>query len=314
VILLVLAAAVPGLFWDAPPDTAPALREAGITSIQVPAAQYNAWKDASGLSVSPADLRRTAKALPPTVQYRANEASATRAPWLVSNGWRFLRNPAATFLYDVHGGQSALAAAEAYCFGGAALIHTDSGGLKPFAEMVEFLRSLGGNDAPSVADIGFVDDGSSAAGEVMNMMVRNNLLFRLVPERARSTDPHLKITVRLGSKEYPLEEAKNPSLTAHEVRAHLTDDRRSLRIYGSPVVVARLTVTSGGVRVHLLNYAGVERKVDGVRVRVLGSYPKHHLSAAGSPQVELLDYAAGGDATEFTLPELKTYAVVDLSR
>ena len=313
-ILLVLAAAVPGLLWDAPPDTAPALRDAGITSIQVPAAQYNAWKDAAGLAVSPADLRKVAKALPPSVQYRANEASATRTPWLVSNGWRFLRNPAGSFLYDVHGAQSALAAAEAFCFGGTALVHTDAGGLKPLAEMLGFLRSLGGNDTPVVADIGFVDDGSSAAGEVMNMMVRNNLLFRLVPERRHSPDPQLKITVRLGSKEFPLEEAKNPGMTAHEVRARLTDDRRSLRIYGSPVVVARITATADGVRVHLLNYAGAERKVDGIRVRVLGRYPKHHVAAAGSPQEELLDYAADADATEFTLPELKTYAVVDLSR
>jgi hypothetical protein len=30
--------------------------------------------------------------------------------------------------------------------------------------------------------------------------------------------------------------------------------------------------------------------------------------------VELLDYSAEPDATEFTLPELKTYAAVDLWR
>jgi hypothetical protein len=49
-------------------------------------------------------------------------------------------------------------------------------------------------------------------------------------------------------------------------------------------------------------------------VRVLGRYEKHHLAAAGSPQEELLDYTTERDATEFTLPELKTYAVIDLSR
>jgi hypothetical protein len=49
-------------------------------------------------------------------------------------------------------------------------------------------------------------------------------------------------------------------------------------------------------------------------VRVLGQYAKHRLAAAGSPQAELLDYSVDSAATEFTLPELKTYAVIDLSR
>jgi hypothetical protein len=64
----------------------------------------------------------------------------------------------------------------------------------------------------------------------------------------------------------------------------------------------------------LLNYAGAERKVDGLRVRVLGRYPNHRIAAAGSPGEQLLDYTLEPDATEFTLPELKTFAVIDLSR
>jgi len=54
--------------------------------------------------------------------------------------------------------------------------------------------------------------------------------------------------------------------------------------------------------------------VDGLRVRVLGAYKQHRLLAAGSPNEELLDYTVEPDATEFTLPELKSYAVVDLSK
>jgi len=314
VMLLFLAAVLPGLLWDQPPDTAPVLREAGIAGIQVPAAQSEAWKDIAGFSVQTVELRNTVKVLAPAVLYRANQASATRSPWLVSNGWRFLRNPHGRFLYEVRGPQAALAAAEAFCFGGDALVHPDPAGLKPFAEMLDFLRGLGESDNTAVADIGFIDDGSATAGEVMNMMVRENLLFKLVPQPGRKPDPSVKLTVQLGSREFPLEEAKNPGMTAHEVRARLTDEKRSIRIYGSAVVVARLTVLPAGVRVHLLNYAGAERKVDGLRVRVLGQYPKHRLAAAGSPQEELLDYASDADATEFTLPELKTYAVIDLSR
>ena len=313
-MMLLMLAVLPGLFWDEPPDTAPALREAAIAAIQVPAAQLEAWKQAGQISVQAADLRNAVKVPPPAVQYRPNEASATHSPWLVSNGWRFLRNPQVRFLYETRGAQAALAAAEAFCFGGDALVHADRSGLKPFAEMLGFLRGLGANGGPSLADIGFIDDGSATAGEVMNMMVRDNLLFQVFARPPRPADPHLKLIVRLGSSQFPLEDAKNPGTAAHEVRAQLTDDKRSLRIYGSAVVVARLTASPAGVRVHLLNYAGAQRKVDGLRVRVLGQYPKHRLAAAGSPQEELLDYTVDADATEFTLPELKTYAVIDLSR
>jgi hypothetical protein len=54
--------------------------------------------------------------------------------------------------------------------------------------------------------------------------------------------------------------------------------------------------------------------VEGIRVRVLGQYPKHQLSLADGAGVELLDYSVEPDATEFTLPELKMYAVIDLLR
>lgn len=309
-MLLLLAAALPGLLWDGPPDTAAALREAGVAHIQVSAAQVDAWKGVSGISVEAADLKGAVRLPAPGVQYRPNEASATRLAWLISSGWRFLRAPRNRYYYEAQGAKAALAAAEAFCFGGNAIVRADAAGLKPFAEMLEFLRGLGANDAPAVADIGFIDDGSSTAGEVMNLMVRNNLLFRPVSK----PDPLLKLNVRLGSKEFPLEDAKDPGRVAHEVRATLTDDRRSLRIYGSTVVVARLTTSPDGVRVHLLNYAGAERKVDGVRIRVVGRYAKHRLAAAGSPQEDLLDFTTEPDATEFTLPELKTYAVIDLSR
>jgi hypothetical protein len=310
-MMLLALALLPGLLWDEPPESVEALREAGITGIYVPAERYTAWKQAGGqFPAQPADIHQMVKLPAPAVLYRANVASATSAPWLVSSGWRFLRNTQDHFLYEAQGTQAALAAAEAFCFGGSALVHTDRAGLKPFAEMIEFLRGLGESDTAPVADIGFIDDGSPTAGEVMNLMVRDTLLFKVVS----GSGPQLKLAVRLGSKEFPREDAKNPAMAAHEIRAQLTDERRSIRIYGSAVVVARLTALPDGLRVHLLNYAGAERKVDGLRVRVLGQYPKHRVAAAASPQAELLDYSVDSGATEFTLSELKTYAVIDLSR
>jgi hypothetical protein len=239
-----------------------------------------------------------------------NEASATNAPWLVTNGWKFIRRPQERYYYDVTGRQATLAAAEAFSYGTNAMIRTDAAGLKPLAEMLDFLRTIPGESQSPVADIGYIDDGSAISGEVMNLLVRDNLLFRVVT----APDSRLKLNVKLGAKEYPLADAKNPGTVAHSVRSNLTDDKRSLRIYGSQVVVARLTGSVGHARLHLLNYAGANRKVDGVRVRVLGQYPKHQVWVADSAGVELLDYSVESDATEFTLPELKTYAVVDLSR
>jgi hypothetical protein len=308
--MLLLLAALPALFWDGAADTAPALRDAGIKQILVPAARLASWKGVGGIAAEAADPQSAVKVLPPTVNYRMNVAAATSSPWIVANGWRFIRRPVGRFYYDVTGKQAALAAAEAFCYGANAMIRTDAAGLKPLAEMLDFLRTITGEPLPPVADIGYIDDGSPASGEVMNLLVRDNLLFQLVA----SPDRRLKVNVKLGAKEYPLEDAKNPGTVAHAVRFNLTDEKRSMRIYGSQVVVARLTASPSRARIHLLNYAGASRKVDGIRVRVLGQYPKHQLWLAEGTGVELLDYTVEPDATEFTLPELKTYAVVELSR
>ena len=312
--MLLVLAALPALFWDAAPDTAPALQQAGIARILVPRGRLASWKDAAGITAEAADPESAVKLLAPTVNYRMQEATATAAPWVVANGWKILRHPESRYFYDVTGAQAALAAAEAFVYGANAMIHTDAAGLKPLADMLHFLGGLApagmGEPSPPVADIGYIDDGSPASGEVMNLLVRDNLLFKLVT----APDPSLKLNVRLGTPDYPLADAKNPGTVAHQVRYHLTDDKRSLRIYGSPVVVARLTGSGGHLRVQLLNYAGANRKIDGLRVRVLGRYPKHQLWLAGAEGVELQDYAVGSEATEFTLPLLNMYAVIDLSR
>ena len=308
--MLLLLAALPSLFWDGTPDTAPALRDAGIQQILVPAARLASWKGVADITAEGTDPQSAVKVIPPTVNYRMNEASATNAPWIMANGWRFIRRPDGRFYYDVAGRQAAIAAAEAFCYGVNAMIRTDAAGLQPLAGMLGFLRNITGEPLPPVADIGYIDDGTGISGEVMNLMVRDNLLFQLVA----SPDPRLKLNVKLGTKEYPLDQARNPGTMAHEVRANLTDAKRSVRIYGSQVVVARLTAAGGRARLHLLNYAGANRKVDAVRVRVLGEYSKHHLWLADGAGVELMDFSVEAGATEFTLPELKTYAVVDLSR
>jgi hypothetical protein len=63
----------------------------------------------------------------------------------------------------------------------------------------------------------------------------------------------------------------------------------------------------------LINYAGGERPVNGIRVRVLGRYSQQKIAAAGVDNAQLADVRVLGDATEFTVPEMNIYAVVDLS-
>jgi hypothetical protein len=307
---LALAALLPVLFWDGGPDTAAALRQAGIQRIAVPAGALAKWKSVDGLAAETADPQAAVKLIPPSVNYHMYDATATQAPWINSNGWRYLRNAGKRFYVDAPGAAAALAAAEAQMFAAGTMIHTDTAGLKPLGDMMAFLESLGGDSMPAVVNVGFIDDGTPMSGERMNMMVVRNLLFRPVAE----PDSHLDLNVRVGSKDYPEAAWHNPDLLEHVIRANLTDEKRLLRIYGSDVVIGRLTGSADRLRVHVLNYSGARRAVDGVRVRVLGSWPKHKAHIAGAPDAELADYSADASATEFTIPELKTYAVIDLSR
>lgn len=295
-MLLLLAAAAPTLFWDGGPEIAPALKDAGITRIAVPSARAEPWKSVSGIKADPVDLQGAVKLPTPQVNYRVDQASATRVPWLDSNGWRFLRQSATRFYYDVPGKAAALAAAEAFAFGVEALIGADADGIKPLGEMLGHLARLPDFEGTPVADFGVIDDGSPAAGEAMNLLVRNNLLFKLVS----APDPRLNLTVRLDAKD------ADPRMVVQKIRTDLTDEKRSVRIYGSSVVIARLTSAPSGVRIHLLNYASATRPVQSIRVRVLGRYPKHG--------AELLDYTVDSIATEFTVPELKIYSAIDLKR
>jgi len=235
---------------------------------------------------------------PPRVQYRINEASATLSPWIDSNGWRIIRTPGKSFFYQVTADAAALAAAEAFTYGADALISTDASGSKAVESMLDFLRKIPEIDQAPVADIGVVDDGSDAVGEIMNLLSRMNLLYGI--------DKKLRVNIRLGA------EAQNPSVLAHKVRSQLGDENRSLRIYGSEVVIARFTADSRQARIYLLNYSN--RAVRGLRVRVKGTYAKGDLRVFGIGDASPADWSNESGATEFTVPELGAFAVIDLSR
>ena len=187
-----------------------------------------------------------------------------------------------------------------------AILRIDPADVKPAADMLTFLATVPPLDLPAIADIGVVDDGSDVTGEVMNLLSRRNLLYRIVP----SPSPQLPLNVVIGSPAYSKEEASDPSAFALKVRRDLTDERRSLRLFGSEVVIARLTGDAQRVRLHVINYGG--RDVEGLRVRVRGVFRTGDALVAGLGHAALQDQTTSDGATEFSLPRLTTYAVVDL--
>jgi hypothetical protein len=61
---------------------------------------------------------------------------------------------------------------------------------------------------------------------------------------------------------------------------------------------------------HLLNYGG--REIEGLRIRLRGSHAEGAAFVAGQGRVVLEEHVRTGGATEFSLPRLANYAVIDL--
>jgi hypothetical protein len=306
VSLLALLATLPALYWTGPVETAPALREAGIERILVPPESLEAWKKAAFPATALSAAARSAREKLPTpgIQGQAALASATRTPWVFANGWRFVRKPRGQYAYETPAGRAALAAAEAFAYGADAVLETMPEDLGELGRMLALLREAPASDLPAVADIDLVDDGSPLVSEVMNLFARRNLLFRVATPGSRKA----ALTVELGAKEFPKQEAADPSAFALKVRRALGDERRSLRLYGSEVVIGRLTADATHTRLDLLNYGG--RDVVGLRVRLRGRHAPTAALVAGQGRVAVEEVAVTDEATEFTVARMGTYAVV----
>ncbi|MBA3711260.1 MAG: hypothetical protein H0W76_02290 [Pyrinomonadaceae bacterium] len=311
---LLFLLALPLLYWQGGVESAPALREAGVERLCVPPDMAESWRKA-GFSVVPmsqVEFASREKLLTPGIAARADVASPTRSPWVNANGWRILRDSSRDgidkYHYDLPAGKALLAAAEAFAYGADVILKIDPSDLEEFGRMLSFLRQLPKDDLPTLADLAVVDDGSTLAGEVMNLLARRNLLFRVSPTPLSQ----FRFNIKLGTEEYPKKEAKDPSLFALKIRRLLTDEQRRLRIYGSEVVICRLTGDDSRVRMHLLNYGG--REIAGLRIRLRGAYAKGEVFVDGSGRMQLTDYALTDGATEFSLPKMETYAVIDLPK
>jgi hypothetical protein len=269
----------------------------------------DAWR-AAGFSVRPlteSDLAAREKLPPPGIIARAGLASPTRSPWIVANGWRFTRHPETKYVYDVPAGKAALAAAEVFAYGADAVMTIDPADLGNLGAMLTFLEGLPAADLPAPADLAVVDDGSATTGEVMNLLARRNLQFQVV--KAPST--RFRINVAMGSPEYPAEDAADPSAFALKIRRLLTDEQRSVRVYGSEVVICRLTGDARRIRLHLINYGG--REIEGLRIRLRGAYRDGEAHVVGVGRLPLEDHVVADGATEFSVARIATYAAIDLT-
>jgi hypothetical protein len=307
---LLLLAALPTLYWPWPVETAPALEQAGIERMAMPEENVAAWQGAGFNVVAVGEDERASRVqveTPGTVRGRVNLASASLRPWLDANGWRFLRAPHGRYWCDATAGKAPLAAAEAFAYGADEVLEIDRSDLEDLGRMLGFLAGVPERALPPVCDIALVDDGSDLVGEVLNLMVRRNLL--VVPVHAPR--PEAPLNVRIGTPEFPEQEAEDPDAFALSLRRRLTDERRSLRLFGSEVVLGRLTADGSRARLQLLNYG--RRPIDGLRVRLRGEWSVEAARVFGVGRVEVEDSVVAGGATEFSLPTLGPYAVIDLA-
>ena len=158
-----------------------------------------------------------------------------------------------------------------------------------------------------MADLAVVDDGSPVTGEVMNLLVRRNLLFEIV----KAPSAKYPLNVAIGS---PGTRRRRPPTRARSRKRSGSGSpttSRSLRIYGSEVVIGRLTADSSRARLQLLNYGG--REIEGLRIRVKGAWKADGARVTGADPVNLSDVVVGDGFTEFSMPRLTTYAAIDFN-
>lgn len=249
----------------------------------------------------------------PGIQFRPSQAQATLAPWVTSNGWRFLRGVTRAHYAKLPAGSAPLAAAEAFTYGVEAILNPDPADVEDLGRMLRFLKTQEGGPLPVMANVAVVDDRSPEIAEALNMLTRRNLLYRVVPSPDRTL-----LTVQLGSNEFPRESAKNPSDFAARVREKVGDDNRLVRVYGTNTVIVHLTGNRERARLFVLAYGGNRRRQgreqQNVRIRVLGRYTPASFAAFGAaPDAALIDVENPGNATEFSLPSFATAAIVNLN-
>lgn len=311
IAVLLLAAAVPGIFWS-DSGSAGKLLAAGITRVYAPDAAVDAFRKAGVEAQPESSLKEYTQIPAPQTKMRMDVGAATSVPWIDSNGWRFQRGlqhrVKRAFYRSLPPGTAALAAAEAHAYGADAVLAPDPADLNSLGSMIRFLQGAQDKRLPTMSNIAVVDDGSALLGEVLNLLGRRNLLYTV----ARDGGPKSDLLVKVGTSDFPKAAAANPNDFAARVREKLSDEKRLLRIYGTYTVIGHLTGDAGKARLYLLNYA--RRPVKDVHVRVLGQYRRVTLKDSADSKLQAADFSSHRGGTEFTIPSLQTYSILDLEK
>ena len=248
----------------------------------------------------------------PGVRFLPNVARATNVAWIDSNGWRFARGMRKVSYAKLPAGSAPLAAAEAFVFDVDAIINPDPKDLEDLGRMLRFLKAHEQAPLPERVNIGVVDSPSPLLNEVLNLLTRRNLLYKVVPAPDRTLD----LNVQLGTPDFPAEAAANPYEFAARVRAKLGDDKRLVRLYGTSTVIVRFTGDKSRARLYLLSFSNRRQQdagAQGIRVRLRGRYHPAKLAAyGGTAEANVSDVRHPGTATEFWVPDFNTLAIVDL--
>ena len=130
---------------------------------------------------APADAAAFQEVPSPGVRFLPNVARATNVPWIDSNGWRFARGMRKAHYAKVPAGSAPLAAAEAFVFNVEAIIDPDPKDVDELGKMLRFLKASEQAPLPDLVNIGVVDNKSPQMGEVLNLLTRRNLLYKVVP-------------------------------------------------------------------------------------------------------------------------------------
>ncbi|MBI3682336.1 MAG: hypothetical protein HY235_18310 [Acidobacteria bacterium] len=245
------------------------------------------------------DPSQFVNAPPPGVRFRMNLAMATSAPWIDSNIWRYRRQTGRQFFSDVRQKSVLLAMAEAFSQGAQVHLQTTPAQKRDYEAMLAFLKTVPEGPKTKWADIAVTDDGSAPAGEVLNLLSRRNLLFRIA---AKPEPGAIALTSAI----------RNPYEFVQQIREKIGDEKRLLRLYGSELTIAELASEGGRVRLHLVHYG--TRPLESARVRIKGDYQADHAQAYifGAARPRLSGFVHEGGYTEFTVALVPVYAVIDL--
>jgi hypothetical protein len=182
----------------------------------------------------------------------------------------------------------------------------------------------------AIASIGVVTDAPMAWFEVMNLLARHNLAFRILAPKQLPTleDPSLKMLLVLGdppAEQQPALAAferkgglvrivsapQDPNRLALDVRRQLGPDRRVIDVFnGITVIAAPYAGKDGSVLVTLVNYAHLPLPV---QLRVPGVFSAVHYESPEAKTTSVAHEHRDG-STEFLLPSVRVSARVFLKK